>query len=82
MPFVRSVFDVPNIRGTLATAGCIWKTYTVGCFKVEDASPNEGTTSGDSEGTALFSANLSNAVYQDGATIRPQSISVLVLLRL
>ena len=95
MVFVRSVFGVPNIKGgflgrSLSTAssyGCVgdgWEAFSTtlkGATKklsyVEvDSSQND---KGDSTN---FSASRSSSIYQDNANLRPQSISILVLLKL
>ena len=87
MVFVRSVFGVPNISGWSATFS-FHNTSTTpsGAFQVHQIKPTtyfqEVQSSENEIADNMFYASLSNPTYVDQGTVRPKSISVLVLLRL
>ena len=94
MPFVRSVFDVPNITGSLATR----PIETTSSFGVVgdgkgafETTRKTGTNimswvqieaEGSKSDSVSFDASRSSSSFVNNGVIRPQSISVLVLLRL
>ena len=88
MPFVRSVFDVPNINGDFGAIAFVYN-YTVGDHIVKGAFDqrvdhrNTSSDAGENLGSCFynFNASKSNTTYS-GTTVRPSAISVLVLLRL
>lgn len=94
MVFVRSVFGVPNIKGS----GSSWNgdrdindcgfTNLTGPFKsIAGArnlifAKNEDPNHGNSTLSWDFSLAKANALFIDGGTIRPKSLSILALLKL
>ena len=60
------------------------ESQSSGAFSTSNPNFSSGLTSGNIVGglTHQFNASNSNSIYVDNGTVRPKSLSVLVLLRL
>ena len=84
MAFVRSVFGVPNTQGSFRAYSHINSVESEGVFYSEGINMTAGLSSGTEFGgvTRRFDASIVSSVYVNSGTVRPKSLSVLVLLRL
>ena len=70
--------SLPNIMGSIYIDAAV--TGPIGAFQVGN-NPYGGETSGGYSNNLIFDASLSSSVYQNGAKVRPDSLTCCYIIK-